>query len=143
MRACFHYNLGESTVKARHLNLLYDKLKKPWFFSMFFTGTVQFRLFLFSRQIMCPKSPLYPYNFNKLHHLFECFRKIPCDKKIKIRLSKNRVRKSRKMKQPKENRVSRLVCFVYEYSIWWLFCTNSLKKTHNKHICHISCRISV
>ena len=99
-------------------------------FSMFFTGTVQFRLFLFSRQIMCPKSPLYQYNFNKLHHLFECFRKIPCDKKIKIRLSKNRVRKSRKMKQPKENRVSRLVCFVYEYSIWWLFCTNSLKKKH-------------
>ena len=99
-------------------------------FSMFFTGTVQFRLLLFSRQIMCPKSPLYPYNCNKLHHLFECFRKIPCDKKIKIRLSKNRVRKSRKMKQPKEHRVSRLVCFVYEYSIWWLFCTNSLKKKH-------------
>ena len=142
MRACFHYNLGESTVKARHPNLLYDKLKKPWFFLCFSPAPFSSD-YLFSRQIMCPKSRLYPYNCNKLHHLFECFRKIPCDKKIKIRLSKNRVRKSRKMKQPKENRVSRLVCFAYEYSIWWLFCTNSLKKTHNKHTCHISCRISV
>lgn len=30
---------------------------------------------------MCLKSPLYTYNFKKLHHLFECVRKMPFDKK--------------------------------------------------------------
>ena len=76
---------------------------------MFSTGTVQFRLFLFSRQIMYLKSPLYPYNFNKLQQLFECLRKMPFDNKIKIWLSKNQVRKTRKMKQTKENYDSRVL----------------------------------
>ena len=58
---------------------------------------------------MCLKSPLYTYNFKKLHHLFECVRKIPFDKKNKNQVEQNSSPKQR-MKQPKENYVSRVLC---------------------------------